>query len=265
MYVTILAVIGVYLLSVVAYKKGSLTKGGALAAFAIGATIAISLSLFGLIILGAFFLSSTMIGKYIRSEVEEIERKGERRDAIQVLANGGWASVSALIYGMTSMTVWLIAFIAALTAANSDTWASSIGKLSKRRPIHFFTFNKIEYGQSGGMTIAGTLGAIAGALFISLVTWLIAPLLHPSVEIGVSIIIIIAVIGFLAQYIDTVVGGTIQALFQCRICGKVTEKNLHCKINTEKIRGFACITNDVTNHACTLSAIGLTWLYFLML
>ncbi len=256
----IILFISVCLLALGAYYKQSLTKSGMYAAIVVGCVISFSLSFFGLIVLGAFFISSSLIGKVVQGSGDTFELKGEKRDAAQVLANGGWAAVCALLYGLTDAAGWLFAFVATISAANSDTWASVAGRLSRSKPRHFLTFDRLEHGQSGGMTIIGTVGAMLGAIFISIIAWSFN-LLFLTFEITVYFVVFTSLVGFVAQYIDTIIGGTFQVLYRCSVCGNVTEKGVHCYHPSVKIRGIHFFTNDVTNHVCTASAVLFSWLY----
>ena len=60
-----------------------------------------------------------------------------------------------------------------VATATSDTWATEFGKLSKSKPISITTFQPIEHGLSGGITMIGLFGSILGASIIGLAAYLL--------------------------------------------------------------------------------------------
>ena len=61
--------------------------------------------------------------------------KGSQRDWQQVMANGGLAAMASALYYYTGAPIWLLGACICIAAANSDTWASEVGSMSKRKPI----------------------------------------------------------------------------------------------------------------------------------
>ena len=66
-------------------------------------------------------------------------------------------------------------YCAAFAAANADTWATELGVVSKRQPRLITTFKTVEKGTSGGVTLLGTISALAGAGLIGGVAFLFSP------------------------------------------------------------------------------------------
>ncbi|WP_280768446.1 DUF92 domain-containing protein [Salipaludibacillus daqingensis] len=248
--------LGVTILAFLSYRKKALTGSGAIASFVVGALITFAFSLHGLLLLAAFFLSSTVLGRLLQRKdenEESFEEKGEKRDAKQVLANGGWAAFASLFFLFVNHPLWYIAFVASLAAVNSDTWASSIGKRSKTPPKMIITGEVVSIGQSGGTTLLGNLGAIAGSMFIVL-TAMSFQFLSPVDGIPWWTWLIIVAIGFVSQWIDALAGALFQALNYCGVCDAYTEKKNHCHQRTKTIKGKQWIDNDVVNHLCSFSA-----------
>src|ERR1700690_2795853 len=80
--------------------------------------------------LAALFVAtwvSTRLGYRRKQELALAERR-EGRSAGQVLANLGVAAVAALVFGANGNVVWLVAAVAALAEAATDTVASEIGQ-----------------------------------------------------------------------------------------------------------------------------------------
>ncbi|WP_400242384.1 DUF92 domain-containing protein [Niallia sp. JL1B1071] len=238
MYAIIILFVSYY-----AYKRRSLTKSGAIAAFFVGIGIALGFGYKGLLILGAFFVSSSMLSKYkskTKKSMEKKTQKGSTRDWLQVMANGALAAVVGIIYYFTKESMWIAVFAILLAAANSDTWASEIGSLSKRRPLSIRTFKAAETGTSGAVSILGTFAGLAGSFLIAL----IATLLFPIQLWGFFLIFLF---GFLGNVVDTLLGAFIQVEYQCPVCGQMVETRIVCHQNVVKMKGFPLFNNDMVN------------------
>ncbi|WP_102274566.1 DUF92 domain-containing protein [Cytobacillus massiliigabonensis] len=232
------------------YSFRLLTMSGSIAAFFVGLSVSLGFGIKGLIILGFFFASSSYWSKYKKRNKVEIEgrhEKGSRRDWQQVVANGGTAALFSLLYLILPKTIWIIGFAISLAAANSDTWASEIGSLSKRRPFFIRTFKPIDAGTSGAVSLLGTFAAISGAITISLLAFYF---FHLSIfEASV-----IFVFGFFGNLLDTVLGAFIQAVYKCEVCKKEVEALSHCGKKTIFIRGLPFMNNDLVNYSSGLLA-----------
>lgn len=243
-----------------------LTFTGALAAFAVGFFV------FGLgglpfaIPLLAFFLSSSLLshaGK--RRKAAEIDNgtKGPRRDALQVLANGGIPALLAIRFAVSPDTRnSMLLYLAALAAATADTWATEIGSLAPGRPRLLSNFKAVPPGTSGAISLAGTIAAIAGAAFIALIGMIAWPdrtftlLWKPDM----AELICIAWAGFMAAYLDSLMGATIQERFWCARCGAATERSEHCGEPAERAGGIPWFTNDAVNFAASGAAVLFAWM-----
>src|SRR5580658_10739442 len=100
-----------------------LTRGGAIAAFAVGALTFAAGTLGSALLLLAFFISSIALsraGKKRKRQLVDIG-KGGARDAWQVLANGGIATVCILAWVVVDhsrvLSIWFVAFCGAYAAA----------------------------------------------------------------------------------------------------------------------------------------------------
>ncbi|GAE24766.1 hypothetical protein JCM9140_718 [Halalkalibacter wakoensis JCM 9140] len=244
----ILLIIGILLIAYFAYAKKKLTLDGAIAAIVVGILIVFGFGLNGLAVLGLFFFSSTIIGSVKSANDGEVVQKGHQRDAIQVLANGGTAAFVALLYSLYPADFLLFGFIASLAAANSDTWASEIGALSRQRPYHLVKRQRVSVGTSGAITIIGTVAALIG----SLVLVGFSQLLWPSISL--SVLMLLTMAGFLGNMFDTIIGGIWQVVYRCSNCGIETERVVHCDERTFQIKGVKWVNNDFVNVGCTIFA-----------
>jgi uncharacterized protein (TIGR00297 family) len=247
----------IFLACFLALKERFLTVSGSAAAFVVGLAVFYGFGLNGFILLGIFFVSSSLWSKFKSSQkaiLEDKLEKGATRDYRQVLANGGTAALFGIIQSFDESSMWIIAFAVALASANSDTWASEIGSLSRNDPIDIRTFTRIDRGTSGAISLLGSFAALAGSLLIALSGYW---LFHLHV-IGLFFIFLF---GFLGNVIDTILGAFYQQKYQCRNCGLVTEKKVHCHVPTIRIKGLTFVDNDMVNFlagfiAAALAVVG---------
>ncbi|BAB05137.1 TIGR00297 family protein [Halalkalibacterium halodurans] len=245
----VLALLGVLLLSVYAYKTKKLTLSGAISAFVVGALISFGLGFKGLLLLAIFFFTSGFWSRFYQERKEnEITAKGSTRDGWQVLANGGFAAICALLFSILQDPIYICGFVASLAAANADTWASEVGPLAKRRPIHIIKWKPVDAGTSGAVSAIGTAAAFAGSFIIVVVSiffwWSSSFASH-------HLLFSLTLAGFLGNLFDTLVGATGQVLYQCPRCGLETERKIHCNGPTEKKYGLRFLNNDTVNAICT--------------
>ncbi|MFB5195469.1 DUF92 domain-containing protein [Neobacillus sp. KR4-4] len=243
MIVTIIIVIFILLGSASGYQSKSLTRSGALAASIVGLAVYLGFGINGLYLLGAFFASSTFWSKYKSSSkyiIEEKLAKGATRDWRQVAANGGAAGLFSIIHYFNHDMIWLIGFLVCLASANSDTWASEIGSLSKQDPLYIRTFKRVEKGTSGAISFLGSAASLAGSFLISIIGfWLF--------DLGLFFTCLVFLFGYLGNVIDTLIGAFYQQLYVCGQCGIETEKKSHCQMPTARIKGMVFVDNDMVN------------------
>lgn len=241
----VLGILFILFLSFAAWKSKTLTKSGMIGAMFVGSAIHIGFSWEGLLLLGCFFVTSNMWGK-IKSKrkdsLQDMLKKQDQRDIIQVFANGGVPAFIAVfsLVDTSNSIIYTVLFSISLAAANSDTWASEIGTLSKGQPRLLLTLKKVERGTSGAVSILGTFAAIAGACFIALVAVYLF-------DLSMRILLVIGLFGFLGNIFDTILGQTVQVKYKCSACHKVTEKDIHCQQHGLKTNSFSFLDNDAVN------------------
>ncbi|MBI3475297.1 MAG: DUF92 domain-containing protein [Acidobacteria bacterium] len=117
--------------------------------------------------LAALFLLtwvSTRFG-YRRKEDIGVAERGDGRNARQVLANLAIPALASAAFAVTGTRAWIVAVIAALAEAATDTVASEIGQTSSPTAFLITTGRRVRAGTDGAITISGTLaGMIAGAV-----------------------------------------------------------------------------------------------------
>ncbi|WP_078545662.1 DUF92 domain-containing protein [Litchfieldia alkalitelluris] len=240
----IIQLIGILSVAFSGYKLKSLTKSGAILTIIIGIAVAAGFGYQGLFLLGIFFVTSSLWSKYKsekKASIQQKVQKGEQRDYIQVLANGGVPALAGILHTLSPADIWLYLFIGAIASANADTWASEIGSLSKRNPLLITSFKRVDRGTSGAISFLGSLSALAGSLLI------IGAAFYFWNDLSVFAIIVLALTGFLGNWIDTFLGAVIQVSYICEKCGFETEKSFHCNQKTRYYKGVTFCNNDFIN------------------
>lgn len=116
-----------------------------------------------------------------------------------------------------------------------------------KHPRKITTFQKCLPGESGGITIPGTIASVFGASSIGLTGFLLF-------DTGLKTLVFVIIAGVFGALMDSLFGATIQAQFKCPNCDKITEKLVHCDNHITKLhKGFQWINNDIVNLGCTLS------------
>lgn len=239
--------IGVFiagLVALISYKVKFLTKSGAIATFILASLI------FGLggikwsVPIMAFFVLSSLLSKLRKSinpEVETYFEKSGVRDHIQVAANGGTGGLLVILYFFYHAEIFYFVYAASLASVCADTWATEIGTLFNTKTYNILNFKEIHQGISGGVSINGFIGAIAGSVIIALSSayWIEGNLYY--------FLFLIIFSGLLGCIFDSILGASIQGQFECTVCGKVTEKILHCSSKTFLKKGFSWLNNDMVN------------------
>jgi uncharacterized protein (TIGR00297 family) len=217
-----------------------------------------------------FFVLSSVLSKVGKKAKRSAvpEEKGSRRDAGQVYANGGlaWVLLLADVFVSTEGLYW--GFVGAFAAAAADTWATEIGTYFHGETWSLITGRRVPPGMSGGVSIPGTLGAVAGAATV----FLPLPLLQAAGleamglgEIGVALGFGLVVLsGLLASLVDSALGGTVQALYREPGSRRLTERRRSAAGPNTRVRGFPWMDNDAVNLMCTGAGATLAGVGFLL-
>lgn len=227
-----------------------LTGDGAVAALGAGGAVAAGLGWRGVLLLLAFFVSSSLLTQASGGEWGGGGRSGARgrgRDARQVLANGGVAAVAALC------DAWVVA-AGALAAATADTWATEIGAFSPRRPRLITTGTTVARGTSGGITLLGTTGGAVGACALGALAAVLEPRTPASLPAGVTLGAVVAGAGVTGMLVDSVLGAVAQGQWECPACSARFERHgAFCHEPVARIKGYGWLDNDGVNLAATLA------------
>jgi uncharacterized protein (TIGR00297 family) len=210
-----------------------LTPDGLAAALGVGAAVYWGLGWRGAALLLAFFVSGSLLTQLATG-------RGGRRNARQVIANGGAAALGALLGSWPAAA-------GALAAAAADTWATELGTFSPVAPRLLTTRERVTRGTSGGVTALGTAGGIGGALAMGALAHLLPP---PGAAPGIAGVATAGIAGMLA---DSLLGATGQGLYECGACAARSERaDTICHEPVRLIRGWRWLDNDAVNLAATL-------------
>lgn len=274
-------------IGIVSYWRGSLSRGGVVGAVLIGTAIFGFGGLFPALLLVAFFISSSVLSHFYvetKAGLSGNYQKGARRDFAQALANGGWAAVLAIGYGITGQPIFFAGFIGAIAAVTADTWGTEIGVSSRTPPRMISTGRVVSAGTSGAITVVGTAAATAGGIFIGAAaavgfTAIVVagiqtgpPLVSPSVTISelprfaLGLLLLGGIAGLAGSLFDSALGATVQAMYFCEYDEVQTERRVHsCGRVTRLVRGWQWLDNDGVNFLASVfgSALGaLFWLVY---
>jgi uncharacterized protein (TIGR00297 family) len=221
----------------------ALSTGGAAAAIGVGTACVLAGWTWGLLLM-TFFVSGTLLSRVGRARKSArtagVIDKGGTRDAWQVFANGGVFALAALMSLGGHPGWWQVAGAGALATSTADTWATELGLLAGATPRSIVTGRPLTHGLSGGVTIAGSLAMIGGAMVLAGVAR--AAAWPPGAVRG-------AIGGGIAGALaDSVLGATLQIRRRCPRCGVATEAPRHgCGVETEVTGGLHGLNNDRVN------------------
>ena len=248
-------------------KKQSLDPSGAALAVVVGSLLTAASACFSVSLI-VFFITSSRLTKWKAAEKRKLEEAykegyfelnvkicpmqassppshppspsppphlpsftpGGQRNWVQVVCNGGVASMCALLYlaevGMTEVplrapggvpdtpSLLSLAILAALSCSCGDTWASEVGSVIGGKPRLITNWKPVPTGTNGGITAVGVACSIAGGAVIGLshfatllvfwkfpdVTWLSQT---PLIWVG-------ALSGLTGSLVDSLLGAMLQ-------------------------------------------------------
>lgn len=252
-----LALSGAAVATIIAFlarRAGSLNTSGAIAAVLVGTASFASGWEVGVVLL-VFFISSSALSRFRHARklrlTERLVAKTGARDAWQVLANGGVFALLALSGAICGQPRISIAALAAIAAANGDTWATEIGVLMGR-PRSAATWKPVPPGTSGAVSIPGTIAGIAGVLLMTATSFLL------GIDNGASGAIVAG--GIAGLMFDSLLGATLQSQRWCATCRELTERRVHiCGTETTPRRGIRLLENDGVNALATIAGAMVAW------
>jgi len=154
--------------------------------------------------LAALFLLTWVATRfgYRRKQDLGVAERGDGRGAWQVLANLAVASLCSVAFSVTGNRAWLLATVAGLAEAATDTVASEIGQ-TRGQTVLITTWKPVAAGTDGGITITGTIAGLVAGVLIALVA--AEGGMIPRAQFWIP-----AAAGFVGMLADSVLGATLQ-------------------------------------------------------
>lgn len=257
-----------------AWKGHILDSRGAITAFLIGfATFVFPADGWKWFLVLLVFLTVSSYMTHYKYQVKRkkgfAQEKGGARGWPNVAANGVVAGILVLLTPsfLQDSYYWqliLAAFLGAVATANADTLATEIGLLNPTDPRLITDLRKVvPAGTSGGISIFGELATLFGALLIGIAAGVLGMAGNPgwslSVLIGTTMIA-----GLAGCSIDSIIGATVQGIYKCRVCNKITENRRHCGNPSIPLRGHKVIDNNVVNLIATICGAAVAVLFLVL-
>ena len=145
---------------------------------------------------------STRLG-YRRKLALGLAERPEGRNGWQVLANLAIAALASALFSATGNHAWLVATVAALAEAATDTVASEIGQYRRADARMITTLERVPAGTDGGVTISGSIAGLAAGLVITVVA--AGGGILPQSQLWIPV-----ASGFAGMLFDSLLGATVQ-------------------------------------------------------
>jgi len=188
----------------------------------------------------AFLLSSSLWTRWPgASRVNDTTRSAK-----QVLANGLAPMMFTILALANPHPALTCAVVGSFAAAAADTWATEWGGKFGGRPLSLRNFKRVVSGQSGAISVVGTVASIIGAVFIAAVSAYVG-------MIDWSHLIVIGAAGTLGSLLDSIAGAWVQGIWKTTNSSYSEQPPGDRKLSPE--RGFRWVDNDIVNVIATLS------------
>ncbi len=256
-------------LAIGAWRAHVLDRWGALTAFLIG-FVTFVFPADGwkwFMVLLVFLVVSSYMTHYkyqVKRKKGFAQEKGGARGWPNVAANGVVAGFLVLLTPFFPRENILAAFLGAVATANADTLATEIGLLSPTDPRLITNLRKVvPAGTSGGISILGELATLFGGLVIGIAAGLLQMMENPGwpaeLLLGTTMIA-----GLAGCTVDSIIGATVQGIYKCQVCNKITENRRHCGAPSIPLRGHKVIDNNVVNLMATIFGAGAAVLFLIL-
>ena len=192
---------------------------------------------------------------------------GGQRNWIQVLCNGGIASLCALMYlynsgvgekpinlkglAMDAATIYSLGYLSSLSCSCGDTWASEVGSAIGGTPRLITTLKSVARGTNGGVTMVGLVCSLAGGTLIGISYYIALLLFTTSVSCTPqwSVVFIGSMAGLVGSLIDSLLGATIQYSGYSEEIKKVVNAPGN---GVKHISGYNIVSNHAVNFISAL-------------
>ena len=183
-----------------------LNPGGALAGGLVGWLIFKGIGFTGLGMLTTFFVTASLATSWQTDKKRKISgiQESHKRNAGQVLANGGLSAVLGVISWMNPATIHLtqLAIAGCLASATADTLSSELGSVHGKNFYNILTFQQTSPGPDGIISVAGLLAGTFGAALIAVAY---------AIGTGFSLVMLwIIAAGIAGNLFDSVLGASLE-------------------------------------------------------
>ncbi|MBQ6349643.1 MAG: TIGR00297 family protein [Methanobrevibacter sp.] len=191
-----------FILGFITYKRNSLDLFGSAVMIIMGIVIIFSAGTNWLLLIILFLVMSLLATKYSKKYKMSLGEFEGRRTSKNVISNGVVACFMAAFGGYYLPFVG--GFIGAIATATADTLASEIGVLDQN-PRLITTFQKVNPGTNGAVSVLGTAVGMAGAAVIGIAAYFLG--IMPN---ALSAILVSIISGTVGCFMDSILG----ALFE---------------------------------------------------
>ena len=148
----------------------------------------------------------TKIGYKFKNEKGIAEKRGGKRGPENVWGSAATGLFFAIMVKLnfTNLVFYKIGFAASFAAKLADTFGSEIGKRFGRNTYLITSFRKVESGTEGGISLEGTAASALGAIFMSLIMFILN-IISTKYQF-----LIVAISGFLATISESFIGAKFQ-------------------------------------------------------
>ncbi|HZQ70498.1 MAG TPA: DUF92 domain-containing protein [Terriglobales bacterium] len=211
----------------VAYALKGVSLSGAIAGAIVCFTLYVSAGMGAFVALVSVFVLTWLATRFGYSRKQQLgtAEQSHGRNALQVLANLGVASVFAALFASDHNPIYVLAMCGALAEAAADTVSSELGQACATRARLITNFESVPAGTDGGITLIGTLAGLGAAGIVTLIC------------VGMHLIPLrLAAVALLAAFVGTLADS---------LLGAVLER-----------RGY--LNNDMVNFSSTAVTAGFT-------
>ncbi|GFZ49225.1 hypothetical protein JCM24511_06975 [Saitozyma sp. JCM 24511] len=232
-------------LSLHGYRKGSLSRSGAIAAWVVGyGHLANPLKLFGTTMIVFYLVGSraTKVKAQVKATLEDgpdPSKPGGNRNAIQILSNSLPSLLAALAYRFSDAAKHFVhtvpigrglifAALGHLSCCLADTLASELGILSTSPPRSILTLTPVPPGTNGGISPLGLAVSALGGGLIGLAGVVDLLIESPALRSGATgwgwageMVLFCTAAGLAGSLLDSLLGATLQETLYSTKEGKI--------------------------------------------